>query len=122
MPLTPEQAIEALPTLAGAKVKRQLSAGPVSSTWLLRLGQGRVVLNIDTPLARALGLDRLQEHGLLAAVAAQGLAPAPVAVDAAHGLLALLLKLEGQFLIKELLGDLDRIQPHRHDAARAPDK
>ena len=86
--MTPEQAIEALPSLAGAEVERALSAGPVSSTWLLRLGQGRVVLTIDTPLARALGLDRLQEHRLLAAVAAQGLAPAPVAVDAAHGLLA----------------------------------
>ena len=68
--MTPEQAIEALPSLAGAEVERALSAGPVSSTWLLRLGQGRVVLTIDTPLARALGLDRVQEHRLLAAVAA----------------------------------------------------
>lgn len=86
--MTPEQAIHALPALAGAEVERRLSAGPVSSAWLLRLGEGRAVLTIDTPLARALGLDRAREYHLLEQLVPYGLGPAPVAVDAIHGLLA----------------------------------
>jgi thiamine kinase len=110
--MTPAAALARLGHAArGAPVA--LAGGPVSRSFRVELvGLGPAVLRIDRrpeplparrgagttgaggpagaparpTLAAALGLDRAAEHRWLAALAPAGLAPAPIAVDAAAGL------------------------------------
>lgn len=75
---------------AGARRTRLLQPlhlGPLAHSWLLEYGDEQAVLRIDQPAAAAMGLDRAAEFAQLAAVAAAGFGPAPIAVDAAQGLL-----------------------------------
>jgi aminoglycoside phosphotransferase (APT) family kinase protein len=75
---------------AGARptrLLRPLHLGPLAHSWLLEYGDEQAVLRIDQPAAKALGLDRAAEFARLAAIAAAGLGPPPIAVDAAQGLL-----------------------------------
>ena len=86
--MTPEQAIAALPQLQGAELLRCFADGPVSATWLVQVADEQYVLSIDTPLAKALGLNRAREFELLQQIAPHDLGPAPIAVNAEAGLLA----------------------------------
>ena len=91
--MTPTEALTRLlsgPAHAGARrtrLLRPLHLGPLAHSWLLEYGDEQAVLRIDQPAAAALGLDRAAEFARLAAVAAAGLGPPPIAVDAAQGLL-----------------------------------
>lgn len=69
------------------RLLRPLHLGPLAHSWLLEYGDEQVVLRIDQPAAKTLGLDRAAEFVRLEAVAAAGLGPPPIAVDAAQGLL-----------------------------------
>jgi aminoglycoside phosphotransferase (APT) family kinase protein len=92
--VTPAEALTRLlsrQTQAGAgcsRLLRPLHLGPLAHSWLVELaGDQQAVLRIDQPAAKALGLDRAAEFARLAAIAAAGLGPSPIAVDAAQGLL-----------------------------------
>jgi aminoglycoside phosphotransferase (APT) family kinase protein len=69
------------------RLLRPLHLGPLAHSWLLEYGNEQAVLRIDQPAAKSLGLDRAAEFARLEAVAAAGLGPRPIAVDAAQGLL-----------------------------------
>ena len=85
--MTPEQAIEHLGPITCAKPERLLQHGAVADTWLLRQNNDAFVLRIDRPLAARLGLDRIGEQAVLAAVAEAGIGPSVAAADPEHGLL-----------------------------------
>jgi len=69
------------PELHGARLIRELAAGPVSCKWLCARGAEHYVLSIDRPLAARLGIDREAEYGLLKRLAAHALVSSPVAAD-----------------------------------------
>jgi thiamine kinase-like enzyme len=69
------------------RLLRPLHLGPLAHSWLLEYGNEQAVLRIDQPAAKSLGLGRAAEFARLEAVAAAGLGPRPIAVDAAQGLL-----------------------------------
>lgn len=75
----------AIPPLAGARVVRQFSAGPVNRSWLLTHGDSQLVLRTDGPLTGPLGLDRRGELDTLTAVSAAGIGPEPVWADPDRG-------------------------------------
>lgn len=91
--MTPTDALTRLlsgHTEAGAmrtRLLQPLHLGPLAHSWLLEYGDQQAVLRIDQPAAKSLGLDRAAEFARLQAVAAAGLGPPPIAVDAAQGLL-----------------------------------
>ena len=91
--MTPTEALTRLlsgPAHAGARRTRllcPLHLGPLAHSWLLEYGDEQAVLRIDQPASKTLGLDRAAEFARLAAIAAAGLGPPPIAVDAAQGLL-----------------------------------
>ena len=84
--MTPTEALTQL-LAERAKLIRPLHLGPLAHSWLVEYGDEFAVLRIDQPAAAAMGLDRAAEFARLAAVAAAGLGPPPIAADAAHGLL-----------------------------------
>jgi len=76
-----------VPLLARACVKQELPGGLASNSWLVEDGGKAMVLRIDTPLARALKLDRAAELGVLETVAAAGIGPDVIWADPAAGVL-----------------------------------
>ena len=85
--MNPEQVLAGIDSLSGADIVRQFPGGPASHSYLVRHGDGRYVLRIDTAIAQMLGLDRVSEAAVLAAVAEAGLGPEPIFVDADNGVL-----------------------------------
>jgi len=76
-----------VPALAGAVVRQVLPGGQASDSWLVE-GRGRMlVVRVDTPLARTLGLDRQAELGILETVAAAGIGPDVIWADPDAGVL-----------------------------------
>lgn len=69
------------------RLLRPLHLGPLAHSWLLEYGDREAVLRIDQPAAKPLGLDRAAEFARLEAIAAVGLGPVPIAMDAVQGLL-----------------------------------
>ena len=61
-----------LPELAGIRVERKLSAGPLSDKWLIASDAGQWVLRKDKPLVARLNLDRYAELRVLDTLAASG--------------------------------------------------
>jgi len=61
-----------IPELAGARLERKLSSGPLSVKWLLASDAGQWVLRQDKPVAARLNLGRHHEGEVLAALAASG--------------------------------------------------
>lgn len=82
-----DQALAAIPGFSGAGVELQLSDGPTNASYLLALSGAQYVLRLDKPGARELGLNRRNEKQVLAALAAAGLAPAPLFFDLSEGIL-----------------------------------
>lgn len=70
-----------------ARLLHPLQSSPLAHSWLVDLAGEQAVLRIDQPAAKAFGLDRSAEFARLGAIAAAGLGPPPIAVDAAQGLL-----------------------------------
>ena len=107
--VTPEQAIAALPELAGARVATRAGDGLTAETWRLARDGTDVMLRIDKPAARALGLDRGAEFILLDQLRDTGIAPVPLACDAGRGLLATCW-LDGRILDSRELRDPDTLE------------
>jgi thiamine kinase len=82
-----QPAFDGIPALADGQVLRELAGGPVSDTWLAAAGGQQVVVRIDKPLARQIGLDRQRELQVLETVAAAGIGPQPIWADPVAGLL-----------------------------------
>lgn len=85
--MTVEQALASIPGFSGASVARQLSGGPTNASYLLEHDGGRFVLRLDKPAAFDLGLNRKNEQQVLKALAAAGLAPAPIYCNVSSGIL-----------------------------------
>jgi thiamine kinase len=85
--MTPDQALDRLPEIAGAELVADLHRGPASNCYLLKRDRDQLVLRIDTPLAARLGLDRGAELEILQAVSAAGIGPEPAVARPDHGLL-----------------------------------
>ncbi len=86
--MTPEQAIEYLPAIAGATPDRLVQPGAVADTWLLARGDERIVLRIDRAIAARMGLNRRAELKVLDLAARACIGPAVLAADPVRGLLA----------------------------------
>lgn len=84
---TVDKALAAIPGFSAARVESQLTGGPTNASYLLALGGRQYVLRLDKPGARELGLNRRNEKQVLAAIAAAGLAPAPLYFDISEGIL-----------------------------------
>lgn len=76
-----------IPALSHACVLRALAGGSVSDSWLVENRGKRVVVRLDTPLARKLGLDRQGELRVLETVAAAGVGADLIWADPAAGVL-----------------------------------
>jgi aminoglycoside phosphotransferase (APT) family kinase protein len=117
-----------IPALADARVLQELAGGSVSDSWLVEKHGKRLVVRMDTPLARKLGLDRPGELRVLETVAAAGIGPDLIWADPAAGVLVTayipgpvwsdksMLDLAG---LERLAGTLHRL--HSLPAAVAPD-
>lgn len=79
--------LASIPPLRRARLVRCLGGGRASDSWLLHTGGRDLVLRIDRPLARVLGLDREAEWAVLETAHRARLAPEPVWRDASRGLL-----------------------------------
>ncbi len=82
-----QDVISSVPLLASARPQEKLAGGPTSDSWLFNLAGRRVVLRVDKPLARTLGLDRDSELDVLNRSAQAGFGPAVIWADSAKGLL-----------------------------------
>ncbi len=80
-------ALQRLPDFAGAELQACLGNGPTAISYRLRHRGRDLVLRIDKPVARRLGLDRSAELVAMRAAADAGLAPQPLAAEPAAGLL-----------------------------------
>lgn len=76
-----------MPEFDGAGLRRQLSDGPTNASWLVEGAGACWVLRLDKPAAVELGLDRVNEAGVIEALVETGLAPGPVFTDLAAGVL-----------------------------------
>ncbi len=76
-----------IPALAHAGVLQKLSGGFVNDSWLVADHGKRMVVRLDTPLARKLGLDRQGELRVLETVAAAGIGPDLIWAEPAAGVL-----------------------------------
>ncbi len=85
--MTPGEALDRLPEIAGAEVESELHCGPASNSYLLRRNREQFVLRVDRPLAALLGLDRRAEPEILRPVAAAGIGPELVVARPEDGLL-----------------------------------
>ena len=83
--------------LSSARYVRQLSDDATGHRCLLDSDQGRMVLTVDRPLARDIGLDRSAQFELLETVYAAQLGPKPIFFDAESGV-ALVAYIDGQSL------------------------
>lgn len=83
----PLQLVGHLPELAGARVERRLSGGPLSDKWLLASAAGRWVLRKDKPLALQLDLRRDAELGIREILAAGGWCDNAMWADVRQGIL-----------------------------------
>jgi thiamine kinase len=68
-------------------VVAELGGGAASQSFLIMNGDDKLVLRIDTPLAKSIGFDRQAEVDILGLVSAEGLGPALVWADASRGLM-----------------------------------
>jgi thiamine kinase len=107
--LTPGQAIATLPELAGADIEAKVGDGPTAETWRLVRDATAIMLRIDKPAARALGLDRGAEFSLLDQLRDTGIAPVPLACDSGRGLLATCW-IDGRVLDRQELRDPDTLK------------
>ncbi len=82
-----QSAMADIPALAHACVLRELTGGSVSDSWLVEAHGKRMVVRVDTPLARELGLDRKGELRVLQTVAAAGIGADLIWADPAAGVL-----------------------------------
>ena len=87
--LSPESGLRLLPDDLGPfDIVRLLSDGPVTRSWLLKDSEEQqAVLRLDTPLARALGLNRQQEISILRSLVSTRLAPSVIHAQPEEGLL-----------------------------------
>ena len=76
-----------LPELAGATLGPRLGRGPSSDSWRLQRGAQALVLRMDRPLVKALGLSRANEVRCQQRAAQQQLAPQLVFADPERGIL-----------------------------------
>ena len=76
-------------------ISRLSGGGGWNETWLAARGEERLVVRLDTPAVRALGLDRAAETAVLRSIAGRGLGPKLVYSDATRGVLVTSL-LEGR--------------------------
>jgi thiamine kinase-like enzyme len=80
--VTPGEAIDRIRRLVpGVELCRELHAGPVSSSYLVRGGEADLVMRVDSALAVRLQLDRELEVQIMAEAANAGLAPRIVGLD-----------------------------------------
>lgn len=87
-PLSAAAAIARIPGLDPAKARyRALGGGLSNRSWLLETEDRRLVLRLDGPQAKALGLDRHTEFAILQRAAGQGIAPEVVYADPDAGVL-----------------------------------
>ena len=82
-----QSAMADIPALAQAYVLQELTGGSVSDSWLVEAHGKRLVVRMDTPLARKLGLDRQGELRVLETVAAAGIGADLIWADPAAGVL-----------------------------------
>jgi thiamine kinase len=86
--MTPDEALSRVPDFAGcAGWAEQIHQGPASVSYRIARYGEQFILRIDTPLVSGLGLNRLAEYKILQAVAAEGIAPEPVAALPEQGIL-----------------------------------
>ncbi len=76
-----------LPGCAGAVPGEKLADGPTNTSYRVACGGDSLVLRIDKPEARALGLDRESERDVLHALSRASLTEPPLHVDPARGVL-----------------------------------
>ncbi len=87
-PLSAAAAIARIPGIEPAKARyRALGGGLGNRSWLVETDDRRLVLRLDGPLSRALGLDRHVELAVLERAAEQGIAPDVVYADTGAGIL-----------------------------------
>lgn len=87
-PLSAAAAIARIPGIEPAKARyRALGGGLGNRSWLVETDDRRLVLRLDGPLSRALGLDRQVELAVLERAAEQGIAPDVVYADTGAGIL-----------------------------------
>lgn len=87
-PLAAAAALARIPGLETAKARyRHLGGGLTSSLWLVEADDRKLVLRLDTPHTRTLGLDRRTELAVLRTAAAAGIAPEIVHADPDAGVL-----------------------------------
>ncbi len=88
-PFSATAAIARIPGIEPAKARyRALGGGLSNRSWLVETQDRRLVLRLDGPQARALGLDRHTEFAILRRAAGEGIAPEVVYADPDAGLLA----------------------------------
>lgn len=87
-PLSAAAAIARIPGIEPAKARyRPLGGGRSNRSWLVETEDRKLVLRLDGPQARALGLDRHTELAILERASDQGISPEVVYADAAAGIL-----------------------------------
>jgi len=79
--------LAAVPGFESAEVRAVLSDGPTNSSYRIELGGECFVLRVDKPAAAQLGLDRDAERVAYGALAAAGLAEAPLVFDTGRGVM-----------------------------------
>ncbi len=86
--MTPDEALSRVADFSGcAGLAEQIHQGPASTSYRIARHGEQFILRIDTPLVSDLGLNRLAEYEILQAVAAEGIAPEPVAALPEQGIL-----------------------------------
>lgn len=87
-PFSVAEAISRIPGIEPAKARYQALGGGLSNrSWLVQTEDRKLVLRIDGPRRKELGLDRRTETAILERAAGQGLAPEIVLADAEAGIL-----------------------------------
>ncbi|HEX2140641.1 MAG TPA: choline/ethanolamine kinase family protein [Woeseiaceae bacterium] len=82
------EAISRIPGIEPAKARyRLLGGGRSNRSWLVEAEERKLVLRLDGPRAKELGLDRRRERAILARAGGQGVAPEVVFADADAGIL-----------------------------------
>jgi predicted Ser/Thr protein kinase len=76
-----------LPVLRGAEVIEYLAGGPASECWLVKNSGRKMVVRIDQPQARKLGLDREAERDILRAISSESIGPQVILANPGDGLL-----------------------------------